>query len=124
MQNSDRTFTADVNLTSQGVNIRRNLDDQLEKSVAFPSSIALASTWNKELAGTYAKSIGEECRAGEIAILLGPGINIYRVSQNGRNFEYLGELSFWQGQDWSGVSSQTFRPHEHVAEPAWCFHQV
>ena len=32
---------------SQGVNIRRNLDDQLEKSVAFPSSIALASTWNK-----------------------------------------------------------------------------
>ncbi len=76
---------------SQGVNIRRELDDQLEKSVAFPCSIALASTWNTELAGTYAKSIGEECRAGEIAVLLGPGINIYRVSQNGRNFEYLGE---------------------------------
>lgn len=76
---------------SQGVNIRRELDDQLEKSVAFPSSIALASTWNKELAGSYAKSIGEECRAGEIAVLLGPGVNIYRVSQNGRNFEYLGE---------------------------------
>ena len=76
---------------SQGVNIRKELDDQLEKSVAFPSSIALASTWNKELAGMYAKSIGEECRAGDIAVLLGPGINIYRVSQNGRNFEYLGE---------------------------------
>lgn len=76
---------------SQGVNIRRELDDQLEKSVAFPCSIALASTWNIELAGIYAKSIGEECRAGEIAVLLGPGLNIYRVSQNGRNFEYLGE---------------------------------
>ena len=76
---------------SQGVNIRKDLDDQLEKSVAFPCSIALASTWNKELTVTYAKSIGEECRAGEIAVLLGPGINIYRVSQNGRNFEYLGE---------------------------------
>ncbi len=76
---------------SQGVNIRSNLDDQLEKSVAFPSSIALASTWNKSLACKYAKSIGEECRAGDIAVLLGPGINIYRVSQNGRNFEYLGE---------------------------------
>ena len=73
------------------MNIRKDLDDQLEKSVAFPCSIALASTWNKELAVTYAKSIGEECRAGEIAVLLGPGINIYRVSQNGRNFEYLGE---------------------------------
>ncbi|MDB9948808.1 glycoside hydrolase family 3 C-terminal domain-containing protein [Porticoccaceae bacterium] len=76
---------------TQGVNIRSHLDDQLEKSVAFPSPIALASTWNKELAGNYAKSIGEECRAGEIAVLLGPGMNIYRVAQNGRNFEYFGE---------------------------------
>ena len=76
---------------TQGVNIRRHLDDQLEKSVAFPSPIALASTWNKELAGNYAKSIGEECRAGEIAVLLGPGMNIYRIAQNGRNFEYFGE---------------------------------
>ena len=76
---------------TQGVNIRRHLDDQLEKSVAFPSPIALASTWNRELAGNYAKSIGEECRAGEIAVLLGPGMNIYRISQNGRNFEYFGE---------------------------------
>ena len=76
---------------TQGVNIRSHLDDQLEKSVAFPSPIALASTWNKELAGNYAKSIGEECRAGEIAVLLGPGMNIYRIAQNGRNFEYFGE---------------------------------
>lgn len=76
---------------TQGVNIRSDLDDQLEKSVAFPSPIALASTWNKDLAGDYAKSIGEECRAGEIAVLLGPGMNIYRVAQNGRNFEYFGE---------------------------------
>ncbi|MCQ8848366.1 glycoside hydrolase family 3 C-terminal domain-containing protein [Alteromonas stellipolaris] len=79
---------------SQGVNIRSELDEQLEKSVAFPCSIALASTWNIELAEKYAKSIGEECRAGEIAVLLGPGTNIYRISQNGRNFEYLGEDPF------------------------------
>ena len=79
---------------TQGVNIRSELDDQLEKSVAFPSPIALTSTWNKDLAGNYAKSIGEECRAGEIAVLLGPGMNIYRISQNGRNFEYFGEDPF------------------------------
>ena len=76
---------------TQGVNIRSELDDQLEKSVAFPCPIALTSTWNTELAETYSKSIGEECRAGEIAVLLGPGMNIYRISQNGRNFEYFGE---------------------------------
>lgn len=76
---------------TQGVNIRPELPNQLENSVAFPSPIALTSTWNTELSNIYAKSIGEECRAGEIAILLGPGMNIYRISQNGRNFEYFGE---------------------------------
>lgn len=79
---------------TQGVNIRRNLSEQLEKSTAFPSPIGLAATWNPGLAYRYAHSIGEECRAGGIAVLLGPGMNIYRISQNGRNFEYFGEDPF------------------------------
>lgn len=66
----------------------------LEKSTAFPAPIALAATWNKKLAYDYAKSIGEECRAAGIPVLLGPGMNIYRVSQCGRNFEYFGEDPF------------------------------
>ena len=76
---------------TQGVNIRRNLSNQLEKSVAFPAAIGLASSWNTGLAYEYAKSVGEEARAGGIAVLLGPGMNIYRNSQCGRNFEYFGE---------------------------------
>jgi beta-glucosidase len=84
---------------SQGVNIRENLrkfhvGKQLEKSTAFPCTIQLASTWNPEISEAYAQAIGEECRAGGIAILLGPGMNIYRVSQNGRSFEYMGEDPF------------------------------
>jgi len=76
---------------TQGVHIRKIVSKKLRKSVAFPSPICLSSTWNPELAYKYAKSIGEECRAGGIAVLLGPGMNIYRISQNGRNFEYFGE---------------------------------
>ncbi|MBP3483146.1 MAG: glycoside hydrolase family 3 C-terminal domain-containing protein [Alistipes sp.] len=81
---------------TQGVHMRNNLPDpsmvkQLEKSTAFPCPIMLSATFNPELAYTYAKSIGEECRAGGIEVLLGPGINIYRDSQCGRNFEYFGE---------------------------------
>lgn len=80
---------------TQGVNIRRNLPDslvtQLEKSTAFPAPILLASTFNPELSYKYAKAVGEECRAGGIEFLLGPGLNIYRQSQCGRNFEYFGE---------------------------------
>src|SRR5512143_1084622 len=76
---------------TQGVNIRRDVSDQLEKSVAFPAAIGLAASWDRKLAYEYARSVGEECRAGGIAVLLGPGMNIYRSSQTGRNFEYFGE---------------------------------
>jgi len=76
---------------SQGVRIRKKSSNQLEKSTAFPCPLALSSTWNPVLAQKYATSIGEECRAGGIAVLLGPGMNIYRISQCGRNFEYFGE---------------------------------
>lgn len=76
---------------TQGVHLRKNLDAQLEKSVAMPAPIMLTATWNRNLAYDVAKSIGEECRAGDIAVLLGPGMNIYRIAENGRNFEYFGE---------------------------------
>ncbi len=85
---------------TQGVHIRKSFRDldlskyQLEKSTAFPCPISLAATWNPDLAYKYAKSIGEECRAGGIGILLGPGMNNYRQSQCGRNFEYFGEDPF------------------------------
>ncbi len=76
---------------TQGVHIRKELPGQLEKSTAFPCPILMAATWNPSLTQKIAKSVGEECRAGGIAVLLAPGMNIYRVSQNGRNFEYFGE---------------------------------
>lgn len=69
-----------------------------KKSTAFPNPLSLAATWDRELAYNYARSIGEECRAGNIHILLGPGMNIYRISQCGRNFEYLGEDPFLAGR--------------------------
>jgi beta-glucosidase len=83
-----------------GVHLRTSFRDvdltpyQLEKSTAFPAPILLASTWNPELAYHYAQSVGEECRAGAVGFLLGPGMNIYRQSQCGRNFEYFGEDPF------------------------------
>lgn len=77
-----------------GVHIRKELSNAMERSVSFPAPVALAATWNPLLSYEMAKSIGEECRAGGISILLGPGVNIYRISQNGRNFEYFGEDPF------------------------------
>jgi beta-glucosidase len=85
---------------TQGVHIREKFRDidltkcQLEKSTAFPCPISLAATWNPQLSYRYAEAVGEECRAGGIGILLGPGLNSYRISQCGRNFEYFGEDPF------------------------------
>jgi beta-glucosidase len=79
---------------TQGVHIRKELSNLMEKSTAFPCPLALTATWNTNLAVQYAKCIGEECRVSDVAVLLGPGMNIYRISQNGRNFEYFGEDPF------------------------------
>jgi beta-glucosidase len=79
---------------TQGVHIRKELSSLLKQSVAFPCPLALTATWNPDLAYSYAHCIGEECRVSDVAVLLGPGMNIYRNSQNGRNFEYFGEDPF------------------------------
>lgn len=83
--------------TSAGIQIRKDLDwdyTPLKKSTAFPVASALAATWEPELAFDAGKAIGEECRAGGISILLGPGVNIHRTSTCGRNFEYFSEDPF------------------------------
>ena len=64
---------------------------RLERTVAYPCTLALAATWNPEMAEAYGRSLGEECRRGGTAILLGPGMNLYRSAIGGRNFEYFGE---------------------------------
>lgn len=61
------------------------------KSVSFPGMLALAATWNPQLAETFGKSMGEECMTHGVDILLGPGINMQRLSVGGRNYEYMGE---------------------------------
>ena len=63
-------------------------------NTAFPAAILLAATWNCELAALQGKTIGQEARHNGIGMLLGPGLNIYRDSRNGRNYEYFGEDPF------------------------------
>ena len=62
-----------------------------DSCVAFPALTCLAATWNPDMAQLYGQSIGEEARYRNKAVLLGPGVNIYRTPLNGRNFAYMGE---------------------------------
>src|SRR6185436_14897900 len=63
-------------------------------STAMPCGVALAATWNPDLAKTEGVVIGEEARARGKHIMLGPAVNIMRTPLNGRNFEYFGEDPF------------------------------
>lgn len=80
---------------SQGIRLATS---RIKKySTSFPCMLALASTWNRALAHDFGYSIGEESRALGVDILLGPGINMQRLSTSGRNYEYMGEDPFLTG---------------------------
>src|SRR5215470_6059160 len=63
-------------------------------ATTMAGGIALAATWNPDLAERVGTEIGRDARAKGVHFLLGPGVNIYRAPMNGRNFEYFGEDPF------------------------------
>jgi beta-glucosidase len=63
-------------------------------ATAYPAGIALAATWDPEMAQKIGAGLGRDARAKGVNFLLGPGVNIYRAPMNGRNFEYFGEDPF------------------------------
>src|SRR5215468_9493134 len=60
-------------------------------ATCFPTASALGSSWDTELAREVGTAIGAEARAQDIAVVLGPGVNIKRHPLCGRNFEYFSE---------------------------------
>jgi beta-glucosidase len=56
--------------------------------------IGLAASWDPALVQRVGAVIGEDARARGVHFMLGPGVNIYRAPQCGRNFEYFGEDPF------------------------------
>jgi beta-glucosidase len=60
-------------------------------STLVPSTLALAATWDLDLARRYGALIGRELRDQGYNASLAGGLNITREPRNGRNFEYVGE---------------------------------
>lgn len=58
-------------------------------STAWPCGLAMAATFWPELVEKVALATGVEFIQKGANIFLGPGMNIARIPQNGRNFEYL-----------------------------------
>ena len=60
-------------------------------ATCFPTSSATACSWDEALGEAVGEAMGEEAAAQEVAVLLGPGLNIQRSPLCGRDFEYFSE---------------------------------
>ncbi|MDE0546626.1 glycoside hydrolase family 3 C-terminal domain-containing protein [Microbacterium sp. C7(2022)] len=60
-------------------------------ATCFPPAVGLGSSWDVELVERVGQALGVETSIENVAVLLGPGINIKRSPLCGRNFEYVSE---------------------------------
>lgn len=67
-------------------------------AVCFPAACATASSFDTELMTKLGETLGNECQAEDISILLGPAVNIKRSPLCGRNFEYISEDPYLTGK--------------------------
>ena len=61
------------------------------KAVCFPAGCGTAASFNRELLQQMGETLGEECQAEGVSVILGPAVNIKRSPLCGRNFEYYSE---------------------------------
>ena len=56
-------------------------------STGWPSALTLAATFDTQLASEWGHAMGQEFRDKGAGMQLGPGVNVARLPECGRNFE-------------------------------------
>ena len=77
----------------------------LQQSVAttcFPTACCSACSFDPNIMYEMGEAISKEAKANNVAVVLGPGINIKRSPLCGRNFEYFSEDPYLAGKMASG----------------------
>ena len=82
-----RLHIPNINISDSGTGSGSNK----QPSSTLPATIAVAASWDRQLAFDYAVQIARELRAQGFGMGLGGGTNLAREPRCGRNFEYLGE---------------------------------
>lgn len=67
-------------------------------STCYPTASALACSWDVTAAERLGRAVAKEAWNADVAVLLGPGINMKRSPLCGRNFEYFSEDPFLAGR--------------------------
>lgn len=68
------------------------------ETVCYPTASALASSFDRTVLERLGHALGRECQAENVAMLLGPGLNMKRSPLCGRNFEYFSEDPYLAGE--------------------------
>ncbi|WP_119696959.1 glycoside hydrolase family 3 C-terminal domain-containing protein [Microbacterium halotolerans] len=72
-------------------------------ATCFPPAVGLGASWDPDLARRVGEAIGREAAIEDIAVVLGPGVNIKRSVLCGRNFEYFSEDPILASDMGSGI---------------------
>lgn len=99
----DRLGIPDVMVSDGPHGLRKQDIDTVDpnesiKAVCFPAACATACSFDRELMLSMGETLGEECRAEDVSVLLGPAVNIKRSPLCGRNFEYISEDPYLAGE--------------------------
>ena len=99
----------DLNMADSTVGVARSAA-RSRYSTALPNTLALAASWDPQLAHQYGALIGRELRDQGYNSSLAGAVNLMRDPRDGRNFEYLGEdpvlAGKMVGQIIRGIQSQ------------------
>jgi beta-glucosidase len=76
-----------LRITNGPVGIGQSDCTPYPSATALPSSIGMAASFNRAVATQYGDVIGTEARNLALHVLEGPGMNMARAPQGGRNFE-------------------------------------
>ncbi|MDF2632485.1 MAG: glycosyl hydrolase [Caproiciproducens sp.] len=72
--------------------------DKSIKAVCFPTGASTACSFDRALIQKVGETLGDECQAEDVAVILGPAANIKRSPLCGRNFEYFSEDPYLTGE--------------------------
>lgn len=78
----------EIRMTDGPTGVRSSEGDP---ATVVPVGVALAATWNPDLAHSVGEAVAEEARGYGASVLLAPTINIVRSPRWGRNFETYSE---------------------------------